>query len=118
MQEHKIIEQRLKDRRTELAQRLARINQDVRHARKPLEADFAEQAVERENDEVLDALGESLRGELALIETALSRIERDEYGVCERCGQAIPVSRLEALPYASRCVTCQEGRQTTTNSEG
>lgn len=117
MQEHTIIEQRLKDRRTELAQRLGRINQDVRHAKKPLEADFAEQAVERENDEVLDALGEGLRAELALIETALSRIERGEYGVCERCGQAIPVARLEALPYAGRCVTCQEGRKATTNSE-
>lgn len=118
MKEHKIIEQRLTDRRTELAQRLGRIDQDVRHARKPLEADFAEQAVERENDEVLDALGESLRVELTLIETALTRIERGEYGVCERCGKAIPVARLEALPYASRCVTCQEGRKATTNSKG
>ena len=108
MHENRMIKQRLSDRRTELARRLGRINQDVRHAKKPLEADFAEQAVERENDEVLDALGESLRAELALIEVAISRIERGEYGICERCGQSIPVARLEALPNASRCVACQE----------
>ena len=108
MHENRMIKQRLSDRHTELARRLGRINQDVRHAKKPLEADFAEQAVERENDEVLDALGESLRAELALIEAAISRIERGEYGICERCGQSIPVARLEALPNASRCVACQE----------
>jgi len=108
MNEHQKIKQRLSDRRSELAQRFARINQDIRHAKKPLEADFAEQAVERENDEVLDALGESLGAELALIEAALSRIDRGEYGICERCGQAIPAARLEALPNASRCVACQE----------
>jgi len=110
MNEHQKIKQRLSDRRSELAQRFARINQDIRHAKKPLEADFAEQAVERENDEVLDALGGSLRDELGLIEAALSRIERGEYGICERCGQAIPAARLEALPNASRCVGCQEER--------
>jgi len=108
MIEHQMIKQRLSDRRIELAQRLGRINQDVRHSKKPLEADFAEQAVERENDEVLDALSESLHTELALIEAALSRIERGEYGVCERCGQAIPLARLEALPNASHCVACEE----------
>ena len=108
MQMNGMIKQRLSDRRTELARRLGRINQDVRHAKKPLEADFAEQAVERENDEVLDALGNSLLAELALIEAAVSRIERGEYGICERCGQAIPGARLEALPNASRCVACQE----------
>ena len=108
MQKNGMIKQRLSDRRTELARRLGRINQDVRHAKKPLEADFAEQAVERENDEVLDALGNSLLAELALIEAAVSRIERGEYGICERCGQAIPGARLEALPNASRCVACQE----------
>lgn len=108
MNEHQMTKQRLSNKRTELAQRLARINQDIRHAKKPLDADFAEQAVERENDEVLDALGESLRTELALIEAALSRIERGQYGICERCGQAIPVARLEALPNALRCVACEK----------
>jgi DnaK suppressor protein len=31
-----------------------------------------------------------------------------EYGVCEDCGKAIPQKRLEAVPWALRCVACQE----------
>lgn len=40
------------------------------------------------------------------VEHALRRIEAGGYGVCEVCGEAIPVARLEVLPYATTCVTC------------
>jgi hypothetical protein len=34
------------------------------------------------------------------------------YGMCTNCGQAIPEKRLEALPWASLCVTCEQERGT------
>ncbi len=40
------------------------------------------------------------------VEHALRRIEAGQYGVCEVCGTAIPMERLEVLPYATTCVTC------------
>lgn len=40
------------------------------------------------------------------VEHALRRIENGGYGICEVCGEAIPVARLEILPYATMCVTC------------
>jgi len=40
------------------------------------------------------------------VEHALRRIESGDYGICEVCGEAIPVARLEVLPYATTCVTC------------
>jgi RNA polymerase-binding protein DksA len=40
------------------------------------------------------------------VEHALRRIEAGQYGVCEVCGTAIPMERLEVLPYATMCVTC------------
>ena len=43
---------------------------------------------------------------LRKVEHALDRVEKGTYGVCESCGQSIPVARLEALPYASLCVDC------------
>ena len=43
---------------------------------------------------------------LRKVEHALDRVEKGAYGVCESCGQSIPVARLEALPYASLCVDC------------
>ncbi|MDI5940297.1 MULTISPECIES: TraR/DksA family transcriptional regulator [Micromonospora] len=39
---------------------------------------------------------------------ALRRIDEGGYGVCERCERAIPVQRLEVVPYARFCVPCQE----------
>jgi RNA polymerase-binding protein DksA len=44
------------------------------------------------------------------VENALARIERDEYGQCESCGNDIPTARLDALPYATLCVDCARRR--------
>ena len=40
------------------------------------------------------------------IDGALKRIEDGSFGQCEACGSKIPRSRLEAIPYAARCVQC------------
>ncbi len=37
---------------------------------------------------------------------ALERIESGLYGICEECGDAIAVERLEALPHTTRCTGC------------
>jgi DnaK suppressor protein len=42
------------------------------------------------------------------IEDALEQMEGGRYGVCILCGQGIPLARLEALPFATTCVPCQE----------
>lgn len=46
--------------------------------------------------------------QLKLIEAALARIDSEEYGVCADCGDAISSARLEAIPWAVRCIACQE----------
>jgi len=45
---------------------------------------------------------------LRLIEAALLRISDGAYGECEGCEEPIPPKRLTALPWAVRCVACQE----------
>jgi RNA polymerase-binding protein DksA len=47
------------------------------------------------------------RALLERVEHALERLDAGEYGQCERCGREIPFERLEALPYATFCITCQ-----------
>jgi DnaK suppressor protein len=37
---------------------------------------------------------------------ALERIDAGTYGICESCGKAIPIERLEVLPYSTLCVEC------------
>jgi len=48
---------------------------------------------------------------LRKVERALERIDAGTYGTCESCGKAIPVERLEVLPYSTLCVECA-GRAT------
>ncbi len=45
---------------------------------------------------------------LKKIETALSKIDRGEFGVCEACEEPIEAKRLDARPMADMCVGCKE----------
>ena len=45
---------------------------------------------------------------LKSIRAALDRIEDEIYGVCLRCEEPIAEKRLQAIPWASYCVGCQE----------
>ena len=46
--------------------------------------------------------------QLKLIVVALLRLRSGDYGVCLDCGRTISARRLEAIPWAARCVTCEE----------
>jgi RNA polymerase-binding transcription factor DksA len=102
------IHQQLLERRDALCRRLANIHKKTVRSGTPLPSDFAEQAIERQNDEVLDALEMAGERELAQINRALARIEAGEYGICQECGQPIPEARLSALPFTEYCVACAE----------
>jgi DnaK suppressor protein len=42
------------------------------------------------------------------ISGALKRIEKGEYGICMECEERISPRRLEAIPWAAYCVSCQD----------
>lgn len=106
MKEYEDVRSRLTTMLEELNFRLDRIKNNVRHSEQPLEKDFAEQAIQNQNDEVMDYLGNSARTEIALIKQAISRIDGGKYGVCQVCGEPISKERLQALPYSSMCIKC------------
>ncbi|MEV4094683.1 TraR/DksA family transcriptional regulator [Streptosporangium saharense] len=54
----------------------------------------------------IQALIDQARNHLDNLEEALERLRHDRYGVCERCGNPIPVERLRARPVAATCVGC------------
>jgi len=56
--------------------------------------------------------------QLKLIEEALDRIEAGDYGVCLGCEEPIPAKRLQALPWAKYCVTCQQSLANLQNDSG
>jgi RNA polymerase-binding transcription factor DksA len=102
----KLVKARLLARRVELEGRSTQVKSDMRHESDPLVADFADQATQRENDEVLAKIGESTAAELALLRRALDRLDRGLYEICSRCGERIATARLEAVPCTDRCAEC------------
>jgi DnaK suppressor protein len=68
-------------------------------------ADSAQATAERSQ---LLSMVEQLRDHYEQVVAALSRMENGTYGKCERCGQSIPVERLEAIPAARLCVSCKQ----------
>jgi len=57
--------------------------------------------------EVADALEQAARHALGEIDLALDRLRCGRYGRCVDCGQAVGRDRLEVLPSAARCMSCQ-----------
>ena len=96
----------LLDLKHEVSNRIQSIDRDIRH--EGMSADWTEQASERENDEVLDSLGNSSEEELAMINFALKRIETGDYLHCDECGDDIPAVRPELIPFTAHCVNCAE----------
>jgi len=108
MKDYQAVRGHLLDMLEELDERLSKITDDVRHVDQPIDQDFSEQAVETENDQVLDALGNVTRSEVEKIKQAISRIDSGTYGICLLCGEPIKQERLAALPYATRCINCAQ----------
>ena len=80
----------------------------MHHKNEPVEKDFAEQATQRENDDVLMALNKDAKQVVSQINSALHRIETGDYGFCTRCGAEISEGRLDIVPYAALCIKCAE----------
>lgn len=100
------VQRKLQKRKDELRTRATRVKGDLRHEHDPLVADFAEQAVQRSNDEVLSAIQTSAEEELRHIDVALRRIADDMYDTCSQCGEQIAAERLAAVPYTDLCRKC------------
>lgn len=68
--------------------------------------DWAELAVEREADEVLETMGLSSQLEARQIKAALARMDEGEFGFCTDCGAEISADRLDLLPFTPFCRDC------------
>lgn len=94
--------------RDQLMQRIVALGKDLHRENQPVEQDFAEQASQLENDEVLNALNDEAKEELMLVNQALLRIKNNRFGICQGCHQSIDEARLKAIPYAGFCIGCAD----------
>lgn len=83
----------------------------LKQLREQTGSDVVDAALDAAQDEISSQLAEVESRELANIERALLRIRNGTYGECEICGEKIPLTRLNALPYATSCIECQRAAE-------
>lgn len=93
------------ERIIELQKRIDSIHEDFAGGRN---ADWSEQARERENDEVLNALESEAKVEIQLLSNAILQIDHGNYGICRSCGEEIAKKRLAVQPSAIKCINCAD----------
>ena len=99
---------KLQTRRDELLKAIARTEQEGREADEDPTVDLADKAANSYTKEFLFGQTHNDRGLLALVEAALARIKDEEFGECGACHQELQQKRLEAVPWARNCTSCQE----------
>jgi DnaK suppressor protein len=57
-------------------------------------------------------LHESEHSRLRFIQEAIKAIDAGRYGDCVHCGEEINAKRLDAVPWATMCIRCQEEAET------
>ena len=70
--------------------------------------DPADMAANAYTKELLISMSANDRKLLQLIDDALERVERGEFGECVNCGEPVAEKRLDAVPWARYCLKCQD----------
>jgi DnaK suppressor protein len=73
--------------------------------------DIADKASNSYTKEFLFSLSNSERDMLQLVDRALTRIDEKRFGSCIVCDDEMNAKRLEAVPWASHCLSCQEKQE-------
>jgi DnaK suppressor protein len=94
-------------RRDELRRRLGGELKDLRVRSSDSTGDAADLAFDSGSEEVTSQLAELEARELNQVERALAKLKQGTYGLCEGCQKKIPITRLNALPFSTACVSCQ-----------
>ena len=103
----------LEQRRTELEGELASLTAVPRD---PMVAVSFGKRIGDGTTEAVDRLNRvgaanSIAATLADVERALEKLSDGTYGICDDCGEAITEERLEAIPWATLCISCARRRR-------
>lgn len=97
----------LVQRRNALRQALAGDDSLLKEMSQNSGGDEVDFALDCAHGEISSQLAEVESRELQYIENALKQFEENTYGQCEACKNNIPLARLQALPYATFCISCK-----------
>jgi DnaK suppressor protein len=107
-----VMRKRLEDKQAEIQQHIATLTGSPAPPEDAIQVSDGvvepeEEAVDLQETDVEQAILDNEKALLAEVQQALARIENGTYGICTNCGQPISEKRLEAIPWASLCVTCE-----------
>lgn len=100
----------LRRRRKEIFQTRLGIDVSWKELHEP-EVEPEEAAQKEKMAQGLDALDTQEKKEIEAIDMALHRIGTGSYGICTSCGKDISLKRLQALPWAERCIDCASSEE-------
>jgi DnaK suppressor protein len=92
----------------EIDESLAAYREGQNRMREESVPDTEDLSVQDSTAEQRISLMESRNRTRAQLDEALRRLDEGLYGICADCGEPIGEARLKALPFARRCVACQE----------
>ncbi len=99
---------KLLERKAAIGHKLSEVYNESKEMETNIAQDLVDKAETSYTKEFLLSLSDTEREQLILIDEALKRIERGEFGVCQQCQKEIGKKRLEALPWTPYCIDCQE----------
>lgn len=98
----------LTDKKEAIIQKLSGFINESKEMESNVAPDLVDKAETSYTKEFLLSLSDAERSQLLLIDEALKRLQHDEFGVCQMCGQEIGRKRLEAISWTPLCIDCQE----------
>ena len=113
--EQEAYKQKLIARRNEIVRKLSNFRDESKEVETDIAQDLADKAESSYTKEFLLSLSDAEREQLFLIDSALRRMERSEFGQCQTCQKEISKKRLNALPWTSLCIDCQEKAESETS---
>ena len=97
----------LLNRRREILQQVAQLEFE-REELEPHSIESIEPAQKENLARLIRKLDERGKEEIGEIELALIKMQSDRYGICELCGESIPIKRLKVLPATRLCRNCAQ----------
>jgi DnaK suppressor protein len=91
-----------------IVRKLSELTNESKEMETNVAQDVVDKAETSYTKEFLLSLSDADREQLLLIDEALKRLRREEFGVCQLCQQEIGRKRLEAVPWTRYCIDCQE----------
>ncbi len=104
----RVFRERLEEKKQEILETFTKNKNYGKEADGEPSQDIADKAANSHTKEFLFSLSSSERRLLQQVDDALSRIQERRYGVCASCEDPMNLKRLQAVPWAILCVSCQE----------